>query len=105
MTVWSQVGAWSGHGSIQTTPFTSDSGSMRVHWQTRNETKPGAGTLAVNLHSAISGRLLLPIVEVRGVGGDVVYLSEEPRMFYLEVVSGNLDWSLVVDEGFVGKTR
>jgi hypothetical protein len=99
--VWRPVGSWSGRGNAQTGSFPSDTGSLRVHWETRNERAPGSGSFTVTLHSAVSGRPLLPAVDHQGVGKDVVYLHEDPRVFYFEVVSENLDWTMRVEEGIV----
>ena len=97
--VWREVGSWSGQGSAQTGSFSSETGSLRVRWETKGERTPGAGTFEVTLHSAVSGRPLLPAVDHKGEGRDVVYLHEDPRVFYFEVVSANLDWSMTVEEG------
>src|SRR5437870_5646102 len=55
---WRTIGSWSGRGNLQTESFTSDSGSLRVRWETRNESTRGAGTFRVTARSAISGRPL-----------------------------------------------
>src|SRR5262245_52133174 len=47
--VWRKLGSWSGHGSTQTDPFISDTGSLRLHWETRDETAPGTGFFRVML--------------------------------------------------------
>jgi hypothetical protein len=96
--VWRKLGSWSGHGSTQTEPFISDSGSLRLRWETRNEAAPGAGTFRVTVHSDVSGRALLLAVDAIGVGGDTTYVSEDPRSFFLAVESANLDWTLAAEE-------
>jgi hypothetical protein len=97
--VWRPLGSWSGHGSMQTDPFLSDTGSLRLRWETRNETAPGTGTFRVTVHSDVSGRPLVVAIDARGAGGDVAYVSEDPRSFFLAVESVNLDWTLAADEG------
>ena len=97
--VWRKLGAWSGHGPMQTEPFISDTGSLRLRWETSNETRPGTGTLRVTVHSDVSGRSLVLAVDARGVGRDTAYVSEDPRPFFLAVDSANLDWSIVAEEG------
>lgn len=97
--IWQKLGAWAGRGSRQTESFIGETGSLRVRWDTRNETAPGRGTFQVTVHSAISGRPLLVAVESRGVGHDVSYFNEDPRVFYLVVDSANLEWSVTVEEG------
>jgi hypothetical protein len=102
--VWRSVGSWSGRGNTQTESFTSDTGSLRVRWQTDHEVRPGDGTFRLTLHSAISGRPLVQAVDHRGVGADTSYVSEDPRVFYVVVDSARLDWSFTIDEGFGAKT-
>ena len=94
------MGSWSGHGVMQTEAFISDTGSLRVTWETRNEAVPGTGVLTIALHSGVSGRPLLDVVSHTGVGRDVTYVTEDPREFFLVIESLNLDWSVSVDEGF-----
>ena len=97
--VWRSLGSWSGRGSMQTEPFISDTGSLRLRWETRNETPPGTGTFRVTVHSDVSGRPLVLAVDTRGVGRDTTYVSEDPRPFFLAVESANLDWTLAAEEG------
>jgi len=97
--VWRTLGSWSGRGSMQTGPFISDTGSLRLRWETSNEAAPGAGTFRVTVHSDVSGRSLVLAVDARGVGRDITYVSEDPRAFFLAVESTNLDWTVAADEG------
>ena len=97
--IWQKLGSWTGRGSRQTESFIGETGSLRVRWDTRNETAPGRGTFQVTVHSAISGRPLLVAVESRGVGHDISYFNEDPRVFYLVVDSANIEWSVTVEEG------
>lgn len=96
--VWRKLGTWSGRGSMQTEPFISDTGSLRLRWETTHEATPGTGTFRVTLHSDVSGRPLLVAVDVRGVRGDTTYVTEDPRPFFLAVESANLDWTIEADE-------
>ena len=96
--VWRKLGTWSGHGSMQTEPFISDTGSLRLRWETSREAAPGTGTFRVTLHSDVSGRPLLVAVDARGVGRDTTYVTEDPRPFFLAVESTNLDWTIAADE-------
>jgi hypothetical protein len=97
---WKPLGSWSGHGVMQTEAFISDTGSLRITWETRNEAVPGKGVFTVALHSGVSGRPLLDAVSHQGPGRDVAYVTEDPREFFLVIESLNLDWSVSVDEGF-----
>ena len=96
--VWRKLGTWSGHGSMQTDPFISDTGSLRLRWETSREAAAGTGTFRITLHSDVSGRSLLVAVDVRGVGRDTTYVTEDPRPFFLAVESANLDWTIEADE-------
>ena len=102
--VWRSVGSWSGRGNTQTESFTSDTGSLRVRWQTNHEVRPGDGTFRLTLHSAISGRPLAQAVDHRGVGADTSYVSEDPRVFYFVVDSASVEWSFTIDEGIGVRT-
>jgi hypothetical protein len=102
--VWRPLGSWSGRGPVQTEPFISDTGSLRLRWETRNESAAGAGIFRVTVHSDVSGRPLVLAVDVRGVGHDVAYVNEDPRPFFLAVESSNLDWILAADEGVAATT-
>jgi hypothetical protein len=96
---WRTVGTYSGHGSEQSASFTSDSGAMRILW----EAKPsGAGSASdifrLTIHSAISGRPLLVAVDHKGPGRGMAFVGEDPRVFFAEVDSRDLDWSFTVQE-------
>jgi hypothetical protein len=96
---WRPLHSWSGRESMQTESFMSDTGGFRVRWETKNETRPGAGLFTLTLHSAISGRPLASVVEHRGVGHDVAFVYEDPRVFYFVVSAANVEWSFSADEG------
>jgi hypothetical protein len=66
--VWRPLGSWSGHGSTQTEPFISNTGSLRLTWETSHERAAGTGTFRVTVHSDVSGRPLVLAVDSRGVG-------------------------------------
>jgi hypothetical protein len=102
---WRPLGSWSGRGSTQSDPFISDTGSLRLRWETRNETKPGAGTFRVTLHSDVSGRPLVQAIDARGVAHDTTYVSEDPRSFFLAVEAANLEWTLSADEAVPATMR
>src|SRR6516225_1660280 len=101
--VWKQVGSWSGRGNAQTESFTSDTGGFRVRWETRNESRPGAGTLRVVFRSGDSGRPIVEAVDVRGVGHDTEEVADNVRWYFLTIESANLDWKVSVDERLRGR--
>lgn len=102
---WLPVGAWSGRGDTQTDSFNIESGTWRIKWETRNETAPGRGTFRVEVHSAVSGRPLALAVDHRGIGHDIAYVTEDPRLFELVIESRNIDWSVTVEEAVFGQVR
>jgi hypothetical protein len=102
--IWRAVGTWSGHGNRQTESFTSDSGALRVRWQTMAAASaPPSGTFRLTAHSAISGRVLQQVVDHPGAGSGVDYVSQDPHVFYMSVESTGLDWKFSVDEGIAGE--
>jgi hypothetical protein len=96
--VWRPLGSWSGHNLMQTEAFISDSGSLKIDWEARDETAPGRGTFKVTLHSGVSGRPLVEAVDHKGAGRDVAYVTEDPREFFLLIESSNLAWTVSVSE-------
>src|SRR3954469_21190378 len=98
--IWQHAGSWSGRGDLETNSFPASSGYLRFTWDTSNETKPGEGRFKLIVGSSISGRPIQVVVDRKGAGHDVAYVSEEPRTFYVKVESANLNWKFTVDEGF-----
>jgi hypothetical protein len=105
VTVWRPLDAWTGSGLMQTESFTSDTGQLRLQWQTFNQRGATPGAFKVTLHSAVSGRPLLDPIERRGVHTDTAVIFEDPRSFFLVIESTNLDWKLSVEEGLPAMTR
>jgi outer membrane biogenesis lipoprotein LolB len=100
--VWHRLGSWSGRGDAQTESFQSDSGALRVRWQTRSTDRDEAERFRLTLQSAISGRPLAVAADERGVGSGEALVPETPRAVYAFVESAAIDWSFTVDEGVVG---
>jgi hypothetical protein len=100
--VWKPLGSWSGRGNLQTESFVGLTGSLRMHWQTKNESPKGQGSFRLILHSAISGRELQEPVDHQGVGEGTEYVAEDPRVFFMSAESSNLDWSFSVEEAVFG---
>ena len=98
-TAWTELAHWTGTGLVQTESFISDTGQLRIRWETKNERTAGAGRFKIVLHSAVSGRPLIEVVERKGVARETSYVNEDPRAFFLVIDSSNLDWTVAVDEG------
>lgn len=99
ITIWKQVGSWSGHGNRQTESFTSDNGGFRVRWSAVNETGADMGRLRVVFRSGDSGREIMEAIDARGVGGGTEEVAaDKPRWFYLTIESADEDWTVAVDE-------
>src|SRR5580765_5203477 len=84
---WKPLHTWSGHSSLQTETYTSDNGMFRIHWETKNETAPGKGTLKVAFRSGDSGRVIIDAVDQRGAGSDTKVVSDNVRWYYLTIDS------------------
>jgi hypothetical protein len=98
---WRPLGSWSGRGNLQTESFTSETGALRVRWETklpRADAARAPSVFRLNAHSAISGRLLQQIVEQAGAGSGVGYVQQDPHVFYVVVESTQLNWSFTVEE-------
>jgi len=95
---WRLLGSWSGKGNAQTESFDIGFSQIRIRWETRNESSPGAGTFAVTVNSAVSGRDLVTAVDQRGAGHDTAYVGVDPHYSYLVINSKDLDWSISVEE-------
>ena len=101
---WKRLGSWSGRANMQTETFMSDTGSFRVHWETRNESPAGKGTLKVAFRSGDSGRVIIDAVDRRGIGSDTTYVSDQVRWYYLTIDAANMEWSVTVEEPVLGHT-
>jgi hypothetical protein len=96
---WRTVGTYSGHGSEQSASFTSDNGAMRILWEAKpSGGESSSGAFRITIHSAISGRPLLVAVDHKGPGKGTAFVGEDPRVFFAEVDSHDLDWSFTVQE-------
>lgn len=104
-TAWRTLGSWSGRGNSQTGSFSVETGALRLRWETKNESAPGAGRFRVSLHSAISGRPLQTVVDQVGIGADTSYLEDDPRMSYLVIESENVDWTATLEEAMPAPAR
>jgi len=74
---------------------------MRVQWKTTNEASQGTGTFRLTIHSSISGRPLMVVVDRQGVGADTAYVQEDPRVFFAVVESTNVEWSFTIEEAVI----
>jgi hypothetical protein len=99
---WHQLGKWAGRGNLQTESFTSDTGVLRVRWETTAQpadaASAGAGTFHLTAHSAISGRPLQEIVDHTGPDSGIGYVQQDPHVFYVVVESTHLNWTFTVEE-------
>jgi hypothetical protein len=100
-----RLGSWSGRGSLQTESFTSDTGALRVRWETTPQPDDVAGAATgafrITAHSAISGRPLQEVVEHTGTGRGIGYVQQDPHVFYVVVDSSHVNWQFTVEEAIV----
>ena len=90
----------------------STTGLLRVTWEARTPGTPGnpgtlgtPGTFRIALHSDVSGRSLTPVIDQRGPGTGMKYITEDPRSFFLVIESSGLEWSVDVAEGVAATRR
>jgi len=98
------LGTFSGRGS-QTIGVVSESGHLRVSWQTRNEEPAGTGTFRLALHSGVSGRPIELIIDQGGEVHGTRDVTDDPRPYNLMVDSQNLDWTFTVEEIVSARVR
>jgi hypothetical protein len=103
--VWRPLGSWSGHGSLQTESFTSETGTLRIRWEAAREagSVPGpavsdGAAFRLTAHSAISGRVLQQVVDHPGPGNGTGYVQQDPHVFYMVVESSQVNWKFTVEE-------
>ena len=92
------VGSWQGQGTRTVGDVTSETGRIRIHWQATNESPAGAGTFKLTLRSAISGRTIGIVADVRGTSAGTADFDEGPRTYDFLVESANVDWTFRVEE-------
>jgi hypothetical protein len=92
------VGLWSGRGTTTVGDVPSETGRLRIHWQTTNESPAGAGAFKLTLRSAISGRTIGIVADHQGVGAGTAEFDDGPRTYDFLVESANVDWSFRVEE-------
>lgn len=100
LTVYRSLGSWTGRGPVQTDAFIGQTGAFRLRWKTQGPTAPSGGTFRVFLHSSVSGRRLLTVVdrEAAGAGEGETHVTEDPREFFLVIEASDLEWSITLDE-------
>jgi hypothetical protein len=101
---WKRLGSWSGRANLQTETFMSDTGSFRVHWETKNESPAGAGRLKVAFRSGDSGRVIIDAVDCRGLCSDTAYVGDQVRWYYLTIDAQDIELSVTVEEPVLGHT-
>jgi hypothetical protein len=101
------VGSWSGRGTRTVGDVPSETGRIRIHWETAHESPAGAGTFKLTLRSAISGRTIGIVADQRGTGAGMAEFDEGPRTYDFLVESTGVDWSFRVEEttGEFGATK
>ena len=92
--VWVKVDSWSGRGSTQTDSFDLSVSNWRVKWKTNN----GTGPFVLTVHSAISGRPLVEIVNTSGPGEGIAPVTDDPRLYHMVIDSKDIDWTVTVEQ-------
>ena len=92
------VGSWSGRGTTTVGDVNSDTGRLRITWQTTNESPAGSGRVKLILRSGVSGRTIAVVADHKGVGTGTAETDEGPRTYDFLVESANVDWTFRVEE-------
>jgi hypothetical protein len=92
------VGSWQGRGSTTVGDVNSETGRLRITWQTTNESPKGSGRFKLILRSGVSGRTIAIVADHKGVGNGTLETDEGPRTYDFLVDSANVDWSFRVEE-------
>ncbi len=92
------VGSWQGRGTTTVGDVPSETGRIRILWETTNESPSGTGTFKLTLRSAISGRTIGIVADSKGTGSGTAEFDEGPRTYDFLVESANVDWSFRVEE-------
>ena len=92
------VGSWQGRGSTTVGDVNSETGRLRITWQTTNESPAGSGRFKLILRSGVSGRTIAIVADHKGVGTGTLDTDEGPRTYDFLVDSANVDWSFRVEE-------
>jgi hypothetical protein len=98
LTLWRPIGTWKGRGPTQTEAFIGQTGAFRLQWEARQSQPSAGGAFKVVLHSSVSGRPLLTVVDHPGPGVGEAQVTEDPREFFLVIEAAGLEWSLRLDE-------
>jgi hypothetical protein len=78
---WRPLGTWSGQGNSQTESFVSDTGTLRVRWETRKAGGKGRGSFRLTVHSGVSGRVIDVAADERGGDGSgESFVRDDTRM-------------------------
>lgn len=93
-----QVGSWSGRGTTTVGDVNSETGRLRITWQTTNEYPAGAGRFKLILRSGVSGRIIGIAADHTGAGSGTSEFDEGPRTYDFLVESANVDWRFSVEE-------
>ncbi len=98
VSVTRQVGSWQGRGTTTVGDVNSNTGRLRISWQTEHESPAGQGSFKLTLRSGVSGRTIGIVTDHKGVGAGTADFDEGPRTYDFLVESANVDWSFKVEE-------
>lgn len=81
---------------MQTESWPSDTGAMRIRWNTTHAAT--GGKFQLTIHSAISGRPMETVVDQVGDGEGTAFFSDDPRVFFAVVDATQLEWTFTIEE-------
>jgi hypothetical protein len=101
VTMHRQIGSWQGTGDRTIGDVMSESGRLRVRWETRGDGSSDKGTFRLTARSAVSGRLLQVVADHRGDGQGATDVEDDRRTYDFTIESANLTWSVTVEDVIV----
>ena len=100
--IWKNLGEWSGRGNAQTESFIGLTGSLRMHWRTKNEAPKRVGDVPADPRERHQ-RTCPPGARGRkGLWRGHRLRGRGSARYYITVESANLDWSFTVEEALFG---
>lgn len=94
---WQTLKEWKGSGIKDTESFNTQTREWRITWSTTKEAFPGAGIFQIYVHNDRDEMVALA-ANVQGIKSDNSVVRGPAGRYYLKINSGNVDWSVKVEE-------
>lgn len=95
---WSGLGTWSGDGLQNTGTFTTQTGSLKLSYDTTDVTDPAGIHFSVTIYDANDNRPIDIILSIREPSEGESHYRGRPGEYYLSINAANVRWSLTLEE-------